>query len=316
MRAVNRYVTKRQGQTFSLVHLVELLLAILVLGVVGMGLMSMVMGTTFLQQYFAKDNAYIMESLHAVPNGEVEYGYLWSAKDFSVAFGYEEQRVAVGRVTRSVFGLLDRSSLVTKAHGTSVATTIAQANFSPQYYQFSVRGKEQRSITVLERVALQSCPEDDSATTISLPRQGDDGLSAQLTGTIVESVRRERSTVDSGPAVAVVFRPEAETNVVVYDRAVTGATVRLACATARSLNRQGISATQDSTANMPSDVKLVDADVVILVRGDATRQSRYREVLVKALLDYWLDEATLAQQVPVGTTPETSTSESSSEEAQ
>lgn len=282
-----------RGQTFSLVHLVELIMGLLVLSVIGIGLVSMITGMTFLQQYFAKDNAYIVESLYSVPNGEIEYGYLWSGKDYTIEF--RKTNVSVSRASINPLKRTMNAIGIPKAYSTSAATTITpQTPFIPQYYQFSLRGKEQRTITIVERVALQRCPESTSATTISLPRRGDTlGLSSQLTSLIVDAVRRERTTTATGPSVAIVFRQEFEPSIIVYNRAATDATTRMACTAARSLSKAGYAASQDSLANLPADMRDVNADLIILIRGRADFQEQYRENIVKGVLEYWQDETQL-----------------------
>ncbi len=293
--------SNRSAQTFALIHLVELIMGLLVLVIIGIGLVSMVSGITFLQQYFAKDNAYIVESLYGAPNGEIEYGYLWSGKDYVVNF--HTTNVSVARSSSTPVKRTITSFAVTKAYSTSVGTTIEpQKPFIPQYYQFSTRGKVPRIITIVERVALQSCPESSSATTISAPKQEDAAsVSKQLTSLIVESVRKQRSTIDTGPSVAVVYRQEFEPSFVIFDRAATDATARIACTTARSLSSQGYAATQDSLANLPLDMRAIDADIIILIRGRIDFQEQYRTNIVAGILKYWDTETIRTAQTPPAT---------------
>lgn len=62
----------------------EVLLGVFAILTVGYIINGMIDGSSFYQSFYAKDNAHIIEGLHAVPNGEMHLAYLWSSRDYEV----------------------------------------------------------------------------------------------------------------------------------------------------------------------------------------------------------------------------------------
>jgi hypothetical protein len=97
----------------------------------------------------------------------------------------------------------------------------------------------------------------------------------------------------AGPSIAIVHRVDREAGVVVYDRASNPFTARFACTINRNANKESIPSGQDSYANIPAELKGVDADIIVLVKGDINRRESYTTTITKGVLDYWGNEAVL-----------------------
>jgi hypothetical protein len=280
----------RRGQTFSLVNLIEILMGIAVILVIGVGLMSMVSRVTFIQQFFAKDNAYLVETLHAVPNGHVTYGYLWNGKNYH--YTIEKSLITVQRVS-GMSELFKSSAPVTKYFGTSERTTIPRTTLTPEYFQYVTAGTQERSITVVGRVNNPTCPQASSIDTVKAPlRNEPSGLSAAITANVIERVQQERLRTGSGPRIAIVFRAEPETAISVVPLVTNDVTERMVCVMERELRRASLAATRDSPSNVATSIRAqVSADILIIVRGTISLRQQYTDAIGEGILGYWKPNA-------------------------
>ena len=147
---------KRGVSSLALFNLLELVLSFLVFVALAGILYSMVSSASYHQQFFAKDNAYVAEILHAVPNGELHAAYLWDNTQYSVRV--QDDKVSVALKDKSIL-----KNERTKYFGTSEQVEIEGNAFAPHTFEWRALGTGRRSISVDQTFSPAStCPASQS----------------------------------------------------------------------------------------------------------------------------------------------------------
>jgi hypothetical protein len=143
----------KKGQSLATFVLVELVLATLVIFILWVAIDGMIDGNTFFQNFYAKDNAHLIEAVHGVPNGAIYVGYLWDNPAFRVHFNQDNVEVRLATIAEDKQGTYAGK----KAFGASEHTPIkSEGPFAPQYYQI-VRTQVPAQIEIQKNFNLATC---------------------------------------------------------------------------------------------------------------------------------------------------------------
>jgi hypothetical protein len=249
---------------------------------------SMVDRATYFQQLHAKDNAYMIEALHAAPNGQVDTAYIWSGSSFLVTF--EPNQVVVARAADNG----QEGSAITKAFGTSQETPLTPTTaFIPQNYLFTRRDGEQSSILIDQRFANARCP-TAYRTITGIQAAGEEkgfpgGTADQFAQDTVQRVRLTKQELsESGISFYIVYEQGVPVETAVYYNA-DDTDRRFACTISRALRGADTSTTYAPlSATQHAELATRTENVIIYTRvetlEDATDITKH---IQEGILAYW-----------------------------
>jgi hypothetical protein len=265
MRPTRRH--NRTGQTFSLIHLIELLLAIVVLATISFGAVRIISGVNFFEEYYAKDNAHLVETLYALPNGNAEFGYLWTTKNYQ--YELAPGLVTVQRIQQQQTGLLRfvQGAPYKKQFGTSEQTTITPAIVEPKYLRYTALGTPQQTITVSSQLAARGCTQEPVIQGMQLGTySATDSVGRQVaTQSLEQAHSAGLGTV--GPSLIVLYQASPSLELVLIDRTRTVLTSRITCLLEQELTSRAVTPAQSSIAAEAQAVQAQNGDIILIVRG-------------------------------------------------
>jgi hypothetical protein len=279
---------KTRGQTFALVHLIELVLALIVFVFVAYGVLSMVNGVSFYEQIYARDNAHLIETFHAVPNGDVEFGYLWSSANYQLAISPDH--VTVSKTTKPLVQLWKTSAekkvLVVsnseKYFGTGARTTVEPATFEPRYIRYTVRGNPERTIRASAQLAAHGCPAEPAIPGLIYAR---DAFTSEPIGSRVgtNALQNAGIATTSGPRIAFRYEAAPAPELLIIDKLGSSESVRAACLIEENSASVAVVPARGSLAAETPIVQNADADIIIVLRGRASDEGALTQALTAGI---------------------------------
>ncbi len=284
----NQRLMIRQGQTFALVHLVELVLAVLVVSILGLGIIGIINSNKFYQQYYSHDTAYMLETMHAIPNGNIEYGYLWSTPNFAVTV--QPGNVIVSKVTTDITAL---------ALGNSVAKRFGQGRMiveptfiKPQFFAYSRRdGRDGGAspVTATPKVSLRplsssrECPPGAGYSGISAAESlAGDAVGKEAMTAVIQELQSMGAT-STGISILIAYEYAPESQISVIDKKNSPLTQRVACVVQEQSANSGITITQTALSVESARLKNSQADIIFVMRGEPLYVSTLRQVIIDGL---------------------------------
>lgn len=281
----------RLGNTGTLIDLMELLLFALIFAALFLGVHNIVNGSSYFQGFFAKDNAHLVEALHAVPSGELTVAYLWNNPSFAIEF-------VPGKV--NVWSIKERDeerrlkTMQSKAFGTSGSTFVeTETAFTPRFYALEETRGVPRTISVDISFNELRCPAAQvlDGLAISAEVSGFPSEPDKLAAGVREAIKLQRQSAgagltDSGPHVHVFVRAAPTQQAGVYYANSDDITLRLACVLTKALGAQ--SAVRFAHVSQAPRYTNEDADVLIILEStDITQATRMLDQVKVGVLAYW-----------------------------
>jgi hypothetical protein len=273
---------KKRGQVFTLFTLVELVLAVALLFMVWFITVQLIDNNTFFQSFYAKDNAYIIETLHAVPNGELHISYLWKNEGFLLDVNPVKQEVLVAPVLDEV-DKMDRYTKM-KLFGTSQLTQVQDTEkFSPKYYQYI---RTRSTILIEQQFSNRECKTVNKPLTgVTLVGSGESG-GMRVQDLLIDTRRGAEASLakqvpEQGTSIRFVVERADTPYTGVYLNALDDQATRLHCIITRQAS------VQQNVAERPETPLNYEEDIVVVVKTSSGAEvTQVLQAIKDALVTY------------------------------
>lgn len=270
----------KRGQTLSLITLAEVVLAIAVVVTLWLIIDSMTTNAIFFQTFFAKDNAHLIETMHAVPNGEVHFGYLWNNKNFS--FTVMDDKTIVENIEMKDGRVVVSGKIITKAFGKSSLLRIGNPGdtpryqFTPEYYQYILsqvvptgQNLETRVLIIEEDFNQLNCPGSPTkflSIAVAANQSGFEQSTAEIFAIAVREGVTAQIPINGGSgqvSVRIELSKNAANETSVYYTKNDDQTLRIACFITRSITGEY----NPRYGHISQAEKTIGEDILITIQG-------------------------------------------------
>lgn len=287
---------KRGDTAATLWWLLEIILSIVIITTIGYIMADYANSNTFFQSFFAKDNAYMIDALQSVPNGQAQIGYLWYDPKYTIAFEQSKAKEVAGSYVSVDLAKVEAKSQVQKYHAESGQTKIATLDpFNPIYFYYSLNtAQAQRSITITGQFSETKCPASNgvinglslTAQTTTFDSSALETFGKDITSAIVTNRGAINSKFsETGFEIELIAEKGPLETTEVYYTQNTDASIRMACTIAQSLSKD--SAVRYGHISEGPQITTTANVVVIINSQSQTAITDKAGELKQGILGYW-----------------------------
>lgn len=279
----------RRGAEMAMIHLMEIVLASIVVTAIILTVFHLTSGSAYRRELLAKDNAHLIDALHATPNGEMRVAYLWKSTSHALTLSPGSTTVqaiddkATDRVALDGF---------TKAFGTQSGVNVQSLGpFQPAYFAYVISPiADKRTLAIDRSFNDIACPSSsDPLGGLSVTSRLND-LTGETPSAFSESLfqgaqlRYNNALSREGTSLLINAMRYPTPEAKVAYASIDDRTVRLACVIAQKLRSEGVTVSfshASQLSNAPSS-----GVYIMLSVPDESALEKLREVIISGIAAY------------------------------